>query len=119
MTDWRELWEQHAEAEHRKLAGLPVPELLERIRSGKPDGYYQIWPVAAARATLGEAGWPLFEAMLSYGDSLHRHHAAEALLTLMRETRWTVLDLVRAHPDRERYIDEVRSALERRIGPPP
>lgn len=117
MTDWRELWEQHAEAEHRKLAELPVSELLERIRGGKPDAYYQIWLAVAARAALGEAGWPLFEAMLSYQDLLHRHHAAEALLTLMRDSRWTAVDLVQEDPNRERRIDEVRSALERRIGP--
>jgi len=64
-VDWLEEWEQHAEIEQRKLAELPVSQLLERIRSGEADGYCQIWQTVATRATLKEAGWVLLEAMLS------------------------------------------------------
>ena len=79
---FQEDWEHEAGKESAMFDHLPVPELLERINSGRHGDYYTIWYSLARKASLAEAARPLFDVVSSQADYLIRYHAAAALILL-------------------------------------
>ena len=92
-------WEQEASAERAAYDRRSVEDLLEDVRRKNFGRYYTLWYSVAARSTLAEAGWQLFEVLehQSY-DQMYRHHCAAALLYLMQSNRW--------HPDDLTHNDD-------------
>ena len=71
----------------------------------------------AARSTLTESGWQLFEVLehQSY-DQMYRHHCAAALLYLMQSNRWHPDDLTHNEDHHLRFrLREFRLELAQKV----
>ncbi len=84
MSDWKTRYESAADDEAGAFARLPVARLLDDIRRRRTGGYSTIWGALAERATPEEAGWVLYEYLLSDQPYLERYHCASALLRISR-----------------------------------
>jgi hypothetical protein len=116
---WRDLWDEHADAERQAQDPLPVGKLLEAVRRRKFGDYYTLWYAIAAKATLVEAGWILLDVLESDIDYLHRYHCAAALLQLIGDLKFEPVELSATHFPLAGNLAQVRRVLEVRLGPPP
>jgi hypothetical protein len=117
-ANWQEAWEAHARGELDGLRARPVPELLSLVRAGRFGGYFVLWDAIAERATLAEAGWPLFAALMSNADYLDRYHCADALLKLLGTRIWEPVLLTAGDGEaRQVRLAQLRAELEHRVGP--
>ena len=93
-SNWKDEYEQHAQAEREWYDSRPVHDLLEDIRVRKFGDYYNIWYSLSARSTLKDSGWALIDVLehRSY-DQTYRYHAAAALIYLMDSNRWQPTEL--------------------------
>ena len=115
---WRELWDEHADAERQSQDRRPVSKLLEAVRRCKFGDYYTLWLAIAAKATLAEAGWTLLAVLESDVDYLHRYHCAAALLQLIGDLKFEPVELSAARFPLAENLAQVRRVLETRLGPP-
>lgn len=118
-ADFQRQYEIESEKERAAYDREPVGELLGRVRARRLGGQYQLWYSIGARASLGEAGWLLFEFVSGPDEYLDRYHAAAALLTLLGWTHLEPADLTVAHRSPEKHLAAARTELERRIGARP
>ncbi len=79
---FQQLFEEAASREYETLSAMPLESLLERVGKQTFGEYYQLWPAIASKATLAEAGWPLFEVLNSKADYLVRYHCGDALIKI-------------------------------------
>ena len=116
--DWREHWEQDAQAEYEAFCASSLDTLLDRVAGMRLGSHYMIWPAIAAKGNLQRAGWPLYRFTRSGAPYLHRYHCAAALLTLLGTTEYAPSQLTVEHLNPGPWLDEVAKVLESRIGPP-
>lgn len=117
-ANWQEAWEAHARRELDDLRARPVPELLRLVRAGRFGGYFVLWDAIAERATLAEAGWPLFAVLVSNADYLDRYHCASALIKLLGTRDWGPVQLTAGEEEeRQAHLIQLRTELEHRVGP--
>jgi hypothetical protein len=122
--DWQEQYETAADREQQAYETQPIAQLLEQIKQRQYGSYNMIWSVLAERATLSEAGWPLFDVLHRDIDYLIRCNCAEALLQLLGRT--DVMDVLRESvnltagtpTDRGPYIKALEQELIHTIGKP-
>lgn len=117
--DFQRRYEIEAEKERSGYDREPLGVLLERVRSRRLGGHHQLWYAIAARASIRDAGWLLFDFVSGEHEYLDRYHAAAALLTLLGRADVDAADLTVAHRSPETHLGEVRAELERRLGAPP
>lgn len=116
-AEFQERYEQESDAEYRRYLAMPTDALLEAVRAGRFGRQYQLWRAIAAKVTLAEAGWPLYDVVAGSAPYLDRYHAAGALLSLLQSERFVAADLAVASPRREHWIAAVEQDLRRRLGP--
>lgn len=83
MSNWKQQYEDAADAEYARHASMSVSALLAAVRAGQTGEYYTIWRVLAQRAGAGEAA-VLLDYLLADHPYLDRYHCASALLKLLR-----------------------------------
>ena len=115
-VDWRELWEEHAEADRAKIDSVPVEKLITDIKAGKYGEYYNIWYSIAGRADLQSAGWILFEVLNREIDYLYRYHCAAALLSLLQCNDFESAELSSENHNYVENLDKLSVLLEQKIG---
>ncbi|MBK7972973.1 MAG: hypothetical protein IPK07_06725 [Deltaproteobacteria bacterium] len=115
-ADFQRQYEIESEKERAGYDREPIGALLGRIRARRLGGQYQLWYAIAARASLAEAGWLLFDFVSGDAEYLDRYHAANALLALLGWTDLEAADLTVAHRSPEKHLAAARGELERRIG---
>lgn len=118
-ADFQRQYEHEAGKERAGYDREPIGALLERVRSRRLGGHYQLWYAIGARASLAEAGWLLFEFVSGPDEYLDRYHAATALLTILGRSDLEAADLTVAHRSPETHLADVRAELERRVGARP
>lgn len=112
---WKDIWEQHAQAEREALERRPIGDLLDDARDGRWGDYYNLWDVIADRATLAQAGWILMDVLESNVDYLIRYHCAEALIRLMQLSDVEPVQLSADWPTRPDRLARVKAELRRRV----
>lgn len=114
---WQEEWERAANEELAWTRQQPVDELLARLKHRAFGGYLVLPDVIAEKATLAQAGWPLFEVLMDDSlDYLHRYHCAEALIKLMGGAPFEPVDLSANRAERPAHLAEMAVLLEKQIG---
>ena len=110
-------WEEDARAERAAYDARSIDDLLEEIRRKNFGRYYTIWYSVAARSSLFDAGWQLFEVLehQSY-DQMYRYHCAAALIQLMQTNRWHPDDLTHNDDHQLRVrLRELRQEMTQRM----
>ncbi len=118
-AEFQRQYELESEKERAGYDREPIGALLGRVRSRRLGAQYQLWYAIAARASLAEAGWLLFDFVSGANEYLDRYHAATALLTLLGRRDLEAADLTVAHRSPGTHLAGVRAELERRIGARP
>lgn len=118
MSDWKARYESAADDEAGAYARLPVARLLDDIRRRRTGGYSTIWGTLAERATPEEAGWVLYEYLLSDQPYLERYHCASALLRILRCTEFEAVELSASWPVVGSNLARLRNILEETVGLP-
>jgi hypothetical protein len=117
-ADFREHWEQAAEAEFTRLRQIAPQKLLLDIAQRKFGSYYQIWNALQGRTSLEEASTLLLEILRSSTDYLNRYHCANLLLSLYNPSPKT-LNAVKLSGrevcDVDRNLQEYEQALAARV----
>ena len=116
---WQDHWEAAAGEERQAYDSRPLQELLDALQNGYFGGYFNLPYSIAARASLAEAGWPLYDVLRRDVDYLHRYHCAAALLKLLGETPWEAVHLSATIHDLNKNLADLQRLLEERIGPRP
>ena len=117
-AELQERYEQASEAEYRRSLALPASALVQAIRAGQFGEHYQRRRAVVAKATLTEAGWPLFGVVAGDAPYLTRYHAAGAQLSLMQSEQFVAADLPVASPRRQDWIAAVQQELRVRLDAP-
>lgn len=118
-ADFQRRYELESEKERAEYDREPIEALLGRVRARRLGGQYQLWYAIAARASLAQAGWLLFDFVSGAHEYLDRYHAAAALLTLLGRADLEAADLTVAHRSPDEHLADVRAELERRAGAHP
>ena len=113
-AEFQERFEREAEAEYERYLALPANALVEAVRSGQFGAYYSLWRAVAARASVAEAGWALYDVIAGDAPYLVRYHAADALLSLLQSRRLVAADLAVESPRQREWIGAVREELQAR-----
>ena len=115
---WRDEYDVHADAARRAVDARPVAALIEDVRRGRYGDYYSIWYSIAERASLGNAGWVLFDVLKRNIDYLYRYHCAAALIALLGSAEFEPVQLSGgpAH-EMPRHLERLRGLLEACLGP--
>jgi hypothetical protein len=113
-AEFQERFEREGEAEYERYLALPAEALVEAVRAGRFGEYYSLWRAIAAKASVAEAGWPLYDVVAGDAPYLVRYHAAGALLSLLQSRGFVAADLAVESPRRRGWIDAVRAELEAR-----
>jgi hypothetical protein len=117
--NWRDEWERQADLEMVEVDRIPVEGLIDQVRAGKYGNYYCVWRSIAARATLAQAGWILFDILARDVDYLYRYHCASALLQLLKNSSFGPVQLSSPAHNSAENLKVVRSLLEDTIGKHP
>lgn len=115
---WKDIWEQHAQAERETMDRQPLADLLDDARRGRWGNYYNLWDAIADRATLQQAGWILMDVLESAEDYLIRYHCAAALIKLMSRTDVEPVELSADWPSRPERLAHVKADLQQRAPRP-
>jgi hypothetical protein len=83
MSNWREEWESHADAEAERYDATSVSGLVDEISRGRFGEYHTIWYSLARRAAPAEAAKVLLGVLESDRPYLDRYHCATALLQIL------------------------------------
>ena len=116
MTNWRNLWESHADAEAARYDAMAVAELVDNVREGRFGDYHTIWYSLAKRATPREAAWALFGILESDAPYLNRYHCAAALSKLMQCAEFEPVALSARRFPLDRNLARMRALIEAQIG---
>ena len=119
MTDWRSQYEDAAEAEHHRLAGMSDAQLLSLVVRRKTDGYYAVWRVLGTRRATPELCWTLYGVLTSDWPYLDRYHCAAALLQLLRITDVEEVELSADWPVVPENLRKFRERMVTVVGAPP
>jgi hypothetical protein len=83
---WKERWEYEAQREAERQSALSEDDLLEYLRQGLLDFYFQLWDTFAEKGTLRKSALPLWEFLRDHpGEDwmLNRYHCAAALFAIL------------------------------------
>src|SRR5436309_2631494 len=89
MSDYERFqihWAEEASGEQDAFMAMSLQSLLDRVKARDFGKYYSLWPAISSKASLGEAGWVLFDVLRSQVDYLVRYHCADALIKIAGET---------------------------------
>jgi hypothetical protein len=116
---WQDHWEEFTAAERAACDKACLEVLLGDVCGGQFGRYHQIWPAIAARASLEQAGWTLYEVLGRDIDYLHRYHCADALLALIGDAPLKAVDLAGGHAGVSNNLETLEALLTSRIGDRP
>ena len=63
--------EEESDREFKAFSAMTPPALLDRVRAGQFKKQFAIWRTLAAKASLPQAGWALFDVLNSDADYLN------------------------------------------------
>lgn len=118
MTDWRQQYEDAADADARRFARFSDAQLLEAIRTRATGDYYVAWYELAKRKPTADACWLLYEVLRSDRPYLDRYHGAAALLALLRCKEFEPVELSAEWPVVADNLARLRTIVASTFEPP-
>ncbi len=117
MSDWRQQYEDAAEAQARRFARFSDAELLNAIRRNATGDYYVVWYELAKRKPSAEMCWLLYSVLRSDQPYLTKYHCATALLKLLQCQEFEEVDLSGDWPVVPDNLTKVHGIIEAKFGP--